>query len=92
MCVDRGISANSQGNQNNGISRYHIGIRKVLPALNILNVLTIKITYIMINTLTTGHQCGQALPFFSHSGLLALLCLLTILDMEFLLSRNTGMS
>ena len=43
-----------------------------------------------MNKLTTGRQCGQALAFDIHPGLLEPLCLLTILGMEFLLLRNTG--
>ena len=46
----------------------------------------------MINKLTIGHQCGPALAFDIHPGLLESLCLLTILGMEFLLSRNTDVS
>jgi len=44
----------------------------------------------MVNILTTGRQCGQALAFDIHPGLLEPLCLLTILGMEFLLLRKTG--
>jgi len=43
----------------------------------------------MTDKLTIGRQCGRALAFDIHLGLLEPLCLLTILGMEFLLSRNT---
>ena len=39
----------------------------------------------VVNKLTTGRQCGQALAFDIHPGPLEPLCPLTILDMEFLL-------
>ena len=44
----------------------------------------------MVNKLTIGRQRGQALAFDIHPGLPEQLCLPTILGMEFLLSRNTG--